>query len=158
MLSLDFAGIVGDFHAGFTRKSTSREPWYPRGSEIRNDRQITIVGDAELAEVAAAMDIAEIGAGWIGANLVLSDIANLTLLPLGTRLFFAGGVTLMVEGENAPCRVAGKSIGDHVSGSADFDLLFPKVARHKRGLVASVEKPGVIAAGESVKVRLPKSA
>ena len=158
VLSLDFAGIVGDFHAGLTRKSTSREPWYPRGAEIRNDRQVTIVSDAELAEVASAMSIAEIGAGWIGANLVLSDILNLTLLPIGTRLFFSGGVTLLVEGENAPCRVAGKSIGDHVSGSTDFDLLFPKVARHKRGLVASVEKPGVISAGESVKIRLPKSA
>ena len=42
-LTLDFTGIPGDYHAGATRKSGSREPWYPRGTEIRNDRQLTIV-------------------------------------------------------------------------------------------------------------------
>ena len=73
-LVLDFAGIVGDFHAGMTRKTTSREPWYPRGTEIRNDRQVTIVSPEELAEVAALMELPEIRPGWIGANLVLSGL------------------------------------------------------------------------------------
>lgn len=154
-LILDFAGIVGDFHAGLTRKSTSREPWYPRGTEVRNDRQITIVSDVELAEVAALMGLAEIAPGWIGANLVLSGLHNLTLTPVGTRVFFTGGVTLQLEGENAPCRIAGKSIGDHVAGREGLDLLFPKLAQHKRGVVASVEKPGVIRAGEGFSLRPP---
>jgi hypothetical protein len=152
-LTLSFAGIVGDFHAGLTRKSTSREPWYPRGTEIRNDRQVTIVSEEEFAEVATLMELPEIAPGWIGANLVLSGLANLTLIPAGTRLFFMGGVTLLLEGENAPCRVAGKSIGDHVGGREGFDLLFPKLARHKRGLVASVERPGTIRAGEGFSLR-----
>ena len=147
-ITLDFAGIVGDFHAGLTRKTTSREPWYPRGTEIRNDRQVTIVSPEELAEVAALMDLPEIRPGWIGANLVLSGLADLTLTPVGTRLFFAGGATILIEGENAPCRVAGKSIGAHVTGRDGLDLLFPKLARHKRGLVASVERLGTIRVGE----------
>jgi hypothetical protein len=155
-LTLDFSGIPGDHHAGATRRSTSREPWYPRGTEIRNDRQLTIVSADELAEVAALMSLDEIAPAWIGVNLVLAGVPALTLLPHGTRLMFAGGATLLVEGENAPCRVAGKSIGAHVAGSTGFDLLFPKVARRKRGVVASVEKPGMIAVGETVVVRVPR--
>jgi hypothetical protein len=147
-LTLSFAGIVGDFHAGLTRKSTSREPWYPRGTEIRNDRQVTIVSTEELAEVAALMELPEIVPGWIGANLVLSGLADLTLTPVGARLFFGGGATLLLEGENAPCRIAGKSIGEHFREREGLDLLFPKLARQKRGLVASVERPGAIRAGE----------
>ena len=156
-ITLDFAGILGDHHAGLTRKSTSREPWYPRGTEIRNDRQISIVSAAELAEVARVMGIPAIAPEWIGANLVLDGLPDLTLTPGGTRLFFAGGATLLVEAENNPCRIAGKSIGDHVPGSEGMDLLFPKLARRKRGLVASVEKPGVIAVGDVFKVRLLKT-
>ncbi len=152
-LAFDFAGIVGDFHSGLTRKTTSREPWYPRGTEIRNDRQLTIVSAEELAEVAALLDLPEIRPGWIGANLVLSGLAGLTLTPAGTRLFFAGGASLLIEGENAPCRVAGKSIGRHVGGREGFDLLFPKLARHKRGLVASIERPGTIRTGEDFALR-----
>jgi hypothetical protein len=155
-LTLDFTGVPGDQHAGATRRSTSREPWYPRGTEIRNDRQLTIVSVEELADVAMLMSLDEIAPAWIGANLVLVGMEPLTLLPRGTRLMFAGGAALLVEGENAPCRVAGKSIGAYVPGSAGFDLLFPKVARHKRGVVASVEKPGTIAVGEIVVVRVPR--
>lgn len=155
VLTLDFAGIVGDHHAGVTRKASSREPWYPRGTLIRNDRQVTIVSQAELAEIAAAMGVERIHPEWIGANLVLAGVDNLTMLPVGSRLFFSGGVTLLVEGENAPCRIAGASIGEH-AGRSGFDLLFPKVARHKRGLVASVEKPGAITIGEGAKLRRPR--
>ena len=79
-----------------------------------------------------------IGAGLIAVwLLVLTGVPDLTQLPPAPRRFFAGGVTLMVEAENAPCRVAGASIGAHVPGSVGMDLLFPKLGRHKRGLVAS---------------------
>jgi hypothetical protein len=156
-LTLDFTGIPGDYHAGATRKSGSREPWYSRGTEIRNDRQLTIVSVEELTEVAARMAIAEIAPGWIGANLALIGVPDLTLLPAGTRFFFSGGATVVAEGENMPCRVAGRSIGEHAPGREGFDLLFPKVGRGKRGLVASVERPGIIRAGETVTVRLPRT-
>ena len=35
-------------------------------------------------------------------------------------------------------------------------LLFPKVAKRLRGLVAWVEKPGTIMPGEAVSVRVPE--
>ncbi len=152
-LTLDFGGIVGDIHAGFTRPSTSREPWYPRGTEIRNDRQLTIVSEEELAQVAAAMGLSTLDPGWIGANVVVSGIAGLTQLPPGMKLFFTGGVTIAVEDENGPCRTAGASIARHFPDREGLDLLFPQKARHKRGLVVSVEKPGTIRAGESFSLK-----
>jgi hypothetical protein len=155
VLTLDFAGIAGDHHAGLSRRSTSREPWYPRGTEIRNDRQITIVSSAELAEVARGMGVPVIEPGWIGANLVFDDIPALTSLPGGTKLLFEGGATLNIEAENGPCRVAGRSIGRNFPERTELDLLFPKLAKHKRGVVASVEKVGRIRKGEGVTVLVP---
>lgn len=154
-LDLDFAGIVGDIHAGVTRRAGSREPWYPRGTPIRNNRQVTLVSVAELAEIATAMELPRVAPEWIGANLVIDGIAALTSLPVGTRLFLAGGAVLFVEGENAPCRIAGRSIAEHCPGSEGLDLLFPKVAQHRRGLIASVERPGNVAEGQEVAVRMP---
>jgi len=151
-LTLDFAGIVGDLHAGFTRPSTSREPWYPRGTEIRNDRQLTIVSREELEAVAGAMDLPAIDPAWIGANLVVAGVADVSALPSGARLFFDNGATLVVEAENGPCRTAGRSIARHFPGRDGLDLAFPQHAHRKRGVVASVEKPGTIAAGEGFRV------
>lgn len=157
-LPLSFEGIEGDFHAGHTRRSGGREPWYPRGTEMRNERQLSIVAPDELAIVAERMGLAEIKPEWIGANLLLDGVPMLSMLPAGTMLFFKGGVTIKIDGQNAPCRIAGRSIAEHAR-MADHDagsLLFPKVSRRLRGLVAWVEKPGVIAAGEEVSVRVPE--
>jgi MOSC domain-containing protein YiiM len=155
VLTVDFAGVVGDRHSGLTRAATSREPWYPRGTVIRNDRQVSIVSEEELAVVARAMGLALLEPGWIGANLCVRGVADLSALPPGTRLSFAGGAVLRVEAENGPCGIAGRSIAEHVAGREGLDLLFPKAAKHRRGLVASVEKPGTIAAGEAFDVRVP---
>lgn len=157
-LRLGFEGIEGDFHGGHTRRSGGREPWYPRGTEMRNERQLSIVAHDELAIVAERMAIAEVKPEWIGANLVIDGISSLSMLPAGSMLFFKGGVTLKVDAQNGPCRIAGRSIAEH-AGMADHEaasLLFPKVAKRLRGLVAWVEKPGVIEAGEQISVRVPE--
>lgn len=154
-LDLVFEGIAGDIHAGATRRAGSREPWYPRGTPIRNNRQVTLVAVEELGLVAAAMELPALMPEWIGANLVTEGVAELTSLPPGTRIFFAGGAVLFVEGENAPCRIAARSIAEHYPGRAGLDLAFPKLARGRRGLIASVERPGRIAAGEDFTLRLP---
>ena len=51
-LPLVFEGIPGDVHAGHTRKSGAREPWYPRGTEMRNERQLSILSVEEMRLVA----------------------------------------------------------------------------------------------------------
>ena len=157
-LTLGFEGIAGDFHAGYTRRSGGREPWYPRGTEMRNERQLSIVAPDELAEVAARMGIAEVRPEWIGANLLLAGVERLSMLPSGTMLFFKGGVTLKIDAQNGPCRLSGRSIAEN-AGMADVQagaLMFPKVAKRLRGLVAWVEKPGRVVRGEEVSVRVPE--
>lgn len=156
-LEVTFEGIAGDYHAGHTRRSGGREPWYPRGTEIRNERQLSLVAPDELAKVARAMGIAELRAEWIGANLLISGVPHLSMLSRGTMMFFKGGVTLKIDGQNVPCRIAGRSIAEHarMPDREAGSLLFPKVARRLRGLVAWVERPGRIAAGEEISVRVP---
>lgn len=157
-LDLDFEGIRDDFHRGHTRRSGGREPWYPRGTEMRNERQVSIVASDELAEIGRRMGIDRIAPEWIGANLVLDGVPRLSFLPAGTLLFFKNGVTLKVDGQNAPCRLAGRSVADH-AGMADREagaLSFPKHGRRLRGLVAWVEKPGTLTEGECVSVRVPE--
>lgn len=157
-LRLTFEGIEGDFHAGVTRRSGGREPWYPRGTEIRNERQLSIVASDELAEIARRMSVREVKPEWIGANLVIEGVARLSMLPRGTLMFFANGVTLKIDAQNGPCRLSGRSIA-HNAAMADEtagSLLFPKVARRLRGLVAWVEKPGTLSVGEEISLRLPE--
>ncbi|MGB6118993.1 MAG: MOSC domain-containing protein [Mesorhizobium sp.] len=157
-LELDFDGIACDFHHGPVRKSGGREPWYPRGTVMRNERQLSIVSPDELKLVADRMEIGELKAEWLGANILLDGVPMLSMLPGGTKLFFKGGVTLKIDGQNAPCQVAGKLIAKRAGlpETAGSALLFPKSAKRQRGLVAWVEKPGRIEAGEEVSVRVPE--
>ena len=154
-LELALGGIPGDRHFGQTRKSGSREPWYPRGTPIRSGREVTAVAVEELAEIAGRMGLENLPAGWIGANLVIEGVPNLTFLPPGTRLFLEGGGVLVVEAVNNPCRVAGKVIARE-AGRGDLELMFPKVAIGLRGVVASVERAGTVRAGTAVEVRVPE--
>jgi hypothetical protein len=151
-LDMGYEGIGGDFHAGLTRKSGSREPWYPRGTEMRNERQLSIVAPDELAVAAAGMGIDRIEPGWIGANLVIDGIQLLSMLPPRTQLFFEGGVTLRVDGDNGPCRYAGAAIAKNFPDMDETTvaLSFVKAAKRRRGVVAWVEKPGMIRQGEKV--------
>ena len=85
-VEVDFSGFVGEAHSGLTRKSCSRvRAQYPRGTEIRNVRQISILSAEELAEIAVLMGIPILKPEWIGANLILAGIPHLTMLPPSTR-------------------------------------------------------------------------
>jgi hypothetical protein len=157
-LTLDFAGIAGDHHAGLTRKAGGREPWYPRGTEMRNERQVSLVSVADLGAIAAAMGLAEVRPEWLGANIVVSGLPDFSLTPPRTLLFFEGGVTLKVDGQNAPCRSAGKAVaaGAGLDNADEVAMQFVKAAKRLRGLVAWIEKPGTIAAGAHFEARLPE--
>ncbi|MFN7035473.1 MAG: MOSC domain-containing protein [Bellilinea sp.] len=154
-VQVTFEGFVGDKHAGWTRLSDSRTPHYERGTLIRNDRQVSLVSSEELAEIAQRLNLLSIQPEWLGANLLLSGIPNLTRLPPPARLFFEQGVVLAVSGENLPCTAAGRVIQQNVPERDDLAQQFVKAARGLRGLVAVVEHPGVIALGEKVRADLP---
>ena len=160
-LELTYQGIAGDHHVGLTRQSGAREPWYKRGLEMRNERQLSVLCETELREVAQNMALDEIKPGWIGANLMLEGIPDLSLLPARTVLIFEGGVSLRVDGYNGPCRIAGGEIarfsGETPSNkekgdftATDIALAFKDAAHMKRGIVVWVEREGVIRPGEKV--------
>jgi hypothetical protein len=156
-MPLSFAGFAGEVHAGVTRPSCSRVMMlYPRGTEIRNVRQLSVVGAEEMAEVARdigleAMDRESLWA-WVGASLVLEGIPDLTHLPPSSRLQGPDGVTLVVDMENLPCQEPAVTIGKARPGQGKG---FKTAAAGKRGVTAWVEREGVLRLGDVVTLHVP---
>jgi len=153
-LTLDWEGVVGDSHRGLTRKADVRVPHYPRGTTVRNERQVTVVAADQLAEVADTLTVTEIRPEWLGANMMLAGIPSLTLLPPATRLIFASGAALVVDWENQPCAGPGTVIAEHY-GDPKLRSRFVKAALEKRGFTAWVERTGTIQLGDAVTVVVP---
>jgi hypothetical protein len=153
-LTVGYDGIPGDKHAGMLRPSGVREPWYPRGTEMRNERQLSILGDDDLAEAAEALGIDRIAPEWIGGNLLLTGIPRVSLLPPRTILMFEGGASIRIDGDNGPCKSSGRSIARHFEGRPDIELGFVKAAKYRRGVVGWVERAGTIALGEPFRARI----
>src|SRR5689334_7535508 len=86
-LQLVLGGIEGDRHFGVTMKAGVRQPHFPRGVEVANTRQLSIVGIEELALVAREL---ETDVTWqaLGANLAIEGVADLTRLAPSSRLVF----------------------------------------------------------------------
>ena len=125
---------------------------------MRNERQIILLCPAELAAAAGEMGIERIEPQWIGGNLLIEGIAHLSMLPASTLLFFEGGVTLKVDFQNGPCKISGEAIADHYPDRdhAELSLGFVPAAKRRRGLLAWVEIPGGIRAGERVRAQIPE--
>ena len=155
-LELTLEGIPSDRHCGFVRKSGSREPWYPRGTPIRSRRQLSILSVEELGEIAHLMTVADVRAEWLGGNLLVEGIDRLTFLPFGTRLHFEGGAVVLGERQNRPCRHSGAVIAQHFPERGGLDLLFVESATRLRGLLASVERAGIIRPGEAFDAVIPE--
>lgn len=163
-LDIDLAGIVGDLHAGLTRASGAREPWLRRGTILRNDRQLSALCPAELAEIANRLGVAELKPEWIGANLLVSGLAAFSRIAPGSRLAiggnwggkgsFDGGAVLRVEGYNTPCRRAGRGIATALD-RPDLEFAFVRAAASLRGLVLSVDVAGRVMPGDAVVVIPP---
>lgn len=152
-LVLDWGGPVGDRHHGETMLSDTRQKSvYERGTPIRNHRQVSIVDVAELARIAAALDVPVIEPGLIADNVCTDGIDDLTTLPRMTRLVFDGGAVLMLGGENLPCTIAGGLVAA-VHGTRPE--AFPKAAMGLRGVTGWVERPGTIHPGEGLRVIRP---
>ncbi len=152
-VDITFDGIAGDCHSGRIYKSDSRLlKQYKRGVPIANTRQLSVLSEEQLAEIADSLGIPRLEPEWVGANLVTSGIPDLTFLPPSTRMMFSSGATLIVDGENAPCRYVSDVINKHHPDKGDP---FPKVAQHKRGVVAWVEKEGAISVGDEIVLHIP---
>jgi MOSC domain len=152
-MRLTFAGPEGDCHTGFTRKSDGRTlPLYKRDIDIRNVRQVTLLAEEELSDIADLLKIPTIDPSWFGANLVVKLIPDFTLLPPSTRLQFPSGATLVVDMENYPCSQMAKVVERHHPGT-QFNVV--KAAMHKRGVTAWVEREGDVTTGDKITIVIP---
>jgi hypothetical protein len=151
-VNVTLEGFEGDKHSGWTKPSDGRTKFYPRGTTIRNNRQISMVSIEELKEIAHDLNIPELLPEWMGANLLIKGIPDFTAIKPNTRLFFSSGTTLLVTEENFPCMTMTKEICTHFSNRPDLETAIIKMSMHKRGLVAVVELAGEINEGDEVKV------
>ena len=151
---LTFAGIPGEEHGGLTRPSCTRvKSQYPKGTEIRNVRQLSVMSAEELAEIATDCGIAQFDPAHAGASLVIKGIPDFTHLPPSSRLQFPDGSSIVVDMENQPCHLPAKPINAEHPGAGDK---FKAAAKDKRGITAWVEREGQIAVGDMVQLHVPQ--
>lgn len=152
-LRMDFAGPEGEAHGGLTRESCSRVlQQYPRGTEIRNTRQLSIISAEELAEIAAAMGIASLDPALLGATMVVEGLADFTHLPPSARLQGENGATIVVDMENQSCQLPARPIENRHPGQG---AAFRRAAKDRRGITAWVEREGVFTLGEVLTLHIP---
>jgi hypothetical protein len=149
-LVCDLGGAQGDRHYGETMQSDTRQAKvFPRGTTIRNHRQISIVDISELAQIADVMGLPEIAPGTIADNICTTGIPHLTALAPMTRLVCEGGAVIMLGGENDPCVIAGRMVAAQYGSRPEA---FPKAAMGLRGVTGWIEHPGVIRPGAGITV------
>lgn len=152
-LELTHEGPLGESHSGQTRPSCVRvKLQYPKGTEITNARQVSVLSVEEMAEVAAAMGIDRIEPEWTGATIVMTGIPDLTTLPPSSRLVFDSGASIVNDMENGPCKFVGHEIEREYPGKG---LSFPKHAVRKRGICGWVERPGMISIDMKARLHTP---
>jgi MOSC domain-containing protein YiiM len=150
---LTFAGIAGEAHGGETRASCSRViSQHPRDTTIRNVRQLSIVSAEELAEIASKIGVEAMNPAWLGASLVIEGIVDFTHLPPSARLQAPSGATLVIDMENQPCHLPAPVIDEDAPGHGNA---FKTAAKGKRGVTAWVEREGLIAVGDALRLHVP---
>jgi hypothetical protein len=133
-MALSFAGPPGEVHGGETRPSCSRVTGlYPRGTTIRNVRQLCVVSAEEMAAVAADLGLESFDYAWVGASVVVEGIPDFTHLPPSSRLQGPDGVTLVVDMENLPCQEPAVTIEKVRPGQGKG---FKAAAKGRRGVTA----------------------
>lgn len=158
-LDLTLDGIAGERHGGLARPTNAREPWMPRGTIIRNDRQISAVSSEDLGKIAAGLGLTALDPCDLGANLLVAGLPDFSRIPAGSHLAFGGRwagegrfdghAVLKVEAYNTPCRKTGRQLA-LAHGRPEVEFEFVKIARSLRGLVLSVSLPGRIAVDDPV--------
>lgn len=152
-LTLTFAGPEGEAHGGLTRPSCSRvTAQYPKGTPIRNTRQVSVLSAEDLAVIAAGMGLPDLDPALVGATMVIAGIPDFSHIPPSSRLQAASGATLVVDLENRPCTLPAKPIEARHPG---LGAKFKTAAKGRRGIVAWVEREGTFSLGETVRLHIP---
>ena len=150
---VSYAGIEDDFHSGLTRASCVRvTAQHPKGTEIRNTRQLSILSVEELDAIARVIGIEAMDPTTLGASIILKGIPDFTYVPPGSRLQTESGTTIVIDVENGPCNFPAREIEKDMPGHG---TAFKTAARGKRGVTAWVEREGMIAIGDTLRLHVP---
>ena len=152
-MPLSFAGMAGEVHGGLTRPSCGRvTSQYPRDTEIRNVRQISIVSAEEIARIASALELDTLDPVLLGASVVVDGIPDFSHVPPSSRLQSEDGVTLTVDMQNRPCQYPAMTIERAHPGHGKS---FKARAKGLRGVTAWVEREGVLRLGARLRLHVP---
>jgi MOSC domain-containing protein YiiM len=148
-----YAGFEDDYHGGLTRASCVRvRDQHPKGTEIRNTRQLSILSVEEMAQIAADLDLEALDPALLGASIVLEGIPDFTFVTPGSRLQSQSGATIVIDVENGPCNFPAREIENEAKGHGKA---FITAARGKRGVTAWVEREGELKVGETLRLHVP---
>jgi MOSC domain-containing protein YiiM len=125
---------------------------HPRGTQIRNVRQLCVMSAEELALIAADCGLDDLDPAYAGASLVVRGIPDFTHLPPSSRLQFPDGSVIVVDMENQPCHLPAKAINADHPGAGDR---FKAAAKGRRGVTAWVEREGFVRVGDAVTLHVP---
>ncbi|MEL6958613.1 MAG: MOSC domain-containing protein [Pseudomonadota bacterium] len=152
-LELTFEGVAGECHAGLTRPSCSRvTSQYPKGTTIKNERQICVISEEELAQIATRMGLDQIDPARLGATIMIRGLPDFTFVPPSSRLQAPSGATITVDMENRPCHLVTRSLeAEH----GKTDITFKDAAKNLRGITGWVAAEGAIAVGDVLTLHVP---
>lgn len=152
-LQLSIVGAEGEFHSGVTRASCSRvRDLHPISTEIANARQLSVVSEEELAQIAKDIGVEALDPAWLGASIVLRGLPDFSHLPPSSRLQGASGATIVVDMENRPCVLPARVIEAARPGHGKA---FKAAAKDQRGVTAWVERAGKLAVGDKMRLFVP---
>ncbi len=128
-------GVVGDYHAGPVNRHKKH------GDPEPNTRQLTIVAQEVLDEVNEMLGI-QLAPGFLGENLTVEGLGDLSDLEPGDRLLVGESVVLEVTAQNKPCSTVGV-----------YHPHLVKALYGRRGVCAVVLRPGTVQPGDRIVVQ-----
>ncbi len=152
-LHIDWDGPLDAPHSGRFRASDARVlSQHTKGTPIANVRQVSIVSQEEIDEIAADLGLEAFDPTWLGANIVVKGLPDFSHIPPSSRLQAENKTTLIVDMQNFPCHQIAMTIERDRPGHGKA---FKDKAQGKRGVTAWVERPGQLALGDQLRLHVP---
>lgn len=152
-MHLTYAGADGEAHSGLTRASCVRvKSQWPQGTEIRNERQLSVLSQEEIDAIAAECGLETLDPALLGCSIVVKGISDFTHVPPSSRLQAENGTTIVVDMENRPCNLPAREIeSDHPNHGKPFKA----AAQGRRGVTAWVQREGKLKVGDTLRLHVP---